>query len=221
MFRRALIASLMFAAVASVCSSAYAQKGKASAAKGTSVTVDAKIDQVVPQGIIATDAKAKKQYAIGFDQKSKVGLSGDAGVDFISNGMFVQFDVDLDAEGMPTSDAKKLLIVEQTNINVPGVFSSKGPDGKPGEPGPYFVRGTVRTNKDGMLTVVAGNKPMTVKVADDTKVPIKISDWTMAKPGDTIKGSGTAFPQPNAPLTPVLGVIMEITAAGPIAKGNR
>jgi hypothetical protein len=220
MLRRVLIASSAFVLMASVSTFVFAQKGKSSAPKGTAVTVDATIEQVVPQGIIAND-KAGKKYAIGFDQKSKVGLSGDAGVDYIANGMFVQFDVDLDAEGKPTSDAKKLLIVEQTNINVPGVFSSKGPDGKPGEPGPYFVRGTVRGNKDGMLTIVAGNKPMTVKVADGTKVPVKVSDWTMAKAGDTIKGSGTAFAQPGAPMTIVLGVQMEITSAGPIGKGKR
>lgn len=221
MLRRVLSVSLVFVAVASISASAFAQQGKGNAApKGTAVTLDAKIDQVVPQGIIATD-KAGKKYAVGFDQKSKIGLSGDAGVDYIGNGMFVQFDVDLDAEGKPTSDAKKLLIVEPSNLNVPGVFSSKGPDGKPGEPGPYFVRGTVRGNKDGTLTVSAGNKPMTVKVADGTKVPVKVSDWTMAKPGDTIKGSGTAFAQPGAPMTIVLGIQMEITAASPLTKGKR
>lgn len=220
MLRRVLLASLVVLTAASISAPARAQQGKGNAAKGASVLLDAKIDQVVPQGIIATD-KAGKKYAIGFDQKSKVGLSGNAGVDYISNGMFVQFDVDLDAEGKPTSDAKKLLIVEQSNLNTPGVFSSKGPDGKPGEPGPYFVRGTVRTNKDGVLTVVAGNKPMTVKVAADTMVPVKISDWTLAKPGDTIKGNGTSFAQPGAPMTMVLGTQLEITAAGPITKGKR
>jgi len=220
MLRRALALSfiaLSFVVVSLVAasSSAFAQKPPA-APKGTTILLDAKVDQVVPQGILATD-KGGKKYAVGFDAKSKIGLKGNADIDYVTPGSYVQFDVELDAEGKPATEVKKIQITEQSAITEPGIFSSKGPDGKPGEPGPYFVRGTVRTNRDGNMTVAAGNKQITIKVAEGVTVPVTLADWRMAKPGDAIKGNGTAYPQAGAP-TLVLGTLMEITAAGPIEK---
>jgi hypothetical protein len=221
MWCRASAVLFVLAVMTAFSTPALAQKGKGNAGpQATDVIIDATVEQVVPQGIVAND-KSGKKYAIGFDGTSKIGLKGNAGIEFVTPGSFVQFDVDLDEKGMPTAEVKKIQITTQSPINEPGIFSSKGPDGKPGEAGTYFVRGTVRTNKDDTLTVSAGNKQMTVKVAAAITVPVTVADWRLAKPGDKLKGNGKAYVVPNAPMTPVLGTQIEITAAMPITKGKK
>jgi hypothetical protein len=80
----------------------------------------------------------------------------------------------------------------------------------------FFVRGTVRSNKNNELTVVTDKKTITVKIAEGVTIPVTIGDWTMAKKGDAISGDGTAFAQPNLPFTPVQGTLIEIKAAAPL-----
>jgi hypothetical protein len=219
MLRRSVLASSLVVCVVGAADFAFAQKGK-TAPKGTAVKVNGKVAQVVPQGIMVT-GNDNKQYAVGFTPTSKVGLVGTAGIDFVKPGTFVQFEVNLDEKGVPTDEVKKVQITQQSNTVTPGMSPSKGPDYKEGEPDLFFVRGTVTTNRDNTLTVAAGNKRLTVKVAEGVTVPVTIADWTMAKPGDAISGDGLAFPQPNLPFTPVQGTLIEIKAAAPLDLKKR
>jgi hypothetical protein len=219
MFRRFVVASSVFSFVACLTSVSVAQQGK-NAPKGTAIKVDGTVEQVVPQGILVT-GKDKKQYAVGFTPTSKVGLIGTAGIDYVKPGTFVQFEVNLDGKGVPTEEVKKVQITQQSNTVTPAISPSKGPDYKEGEPDLFFVRGTVRTNKNGELTVVADKKSITVKVAEGVTIPVTIADWSMAKKGDVITGDGTAFAQPNLPYTPVQGVLIEIKAAAPLEFKKR
>jgi hypothetical protein len=214
MFRRFVVVSLVSSFVACLTSESVAQQSK-NAPKGTAIKVDGTVEQVVPQGILVT-GKDKKQYAVGFTPTSKVGLVGTAGIDYVKPGTFVQFEVNLDGKGVPTEEVKKVQITQQSATVTPAISPSKGPDYKEGEPDLFFVRGTVRTNKNNELTVVADKRSITVKVAEGITVPVTIADWTLAKKGDEIKGDGTAFTQPNLPYTLVQGTQIEIKAAAPI-----
>ena len=145
-------------------------------------------------------------------------MAGTAGADYLSPGMFVQLEVDLDGSGKPTKEVSKLSIVEQSAINQPGVFSTAGPDAKPGAAGMYLVRGNVRANKGGTLTVAAGSKPMTVTLSGAVSIPVTTSNWQLAQPGDSISGDAQAFAQPNSPVTPAMADRIEIKAVMPIQK---
>ncbi len=185
--------------------------------KGTSVAIKGKVAQVVPQGILI-DGDDNKKYALGFNPKSKVTMAGTAGPDFVAPGMYVQFEVDLDSAGKPTKEIAKLSIIQQDAINVPGISSAAGPDAKPGGAGAYLVRGTVRANKGGTLTVAAGSKTITVTLSGAATIPVTNSNWQLAQPGDSISGDAQAFAQPNSPVTPALAERIEIKAVMPIQK---
>ena len=220
MLRRLVVLTLVFGSVIGLSNVAFAQK-KPTGPQGTPIKIDGTVKEIVAQGIVVS-GKDGKTYGVGFTPTSKVGLVGTAGVEFIKPNTFVQFDVELDDKGQPVGEVKKIQITSQSAINEPGIFSAKGPDGKPGEPGPYFVRGTVNTNKDGTLTVTAGGKRMTVKAAVGISVPVTISDWRLAKPNDTITGDGNSFgPQPGLAFIPVQGTLVEIKAVGPIEMGKK
>lgn len=185
-------------------------------AAGTAVKIDGVINKVVPGQGIVVDGKDKKQYGVGFDNTSKVSLEGTAGPEAITVGSYVQYDVTLNDKQEPTGPVKKIQLIDKSPINQPGVFSALGPDGKPGAAGPYFVRGTVKTNKNNEVSVVAGSKTMNFTLDPTVSVPVFLDKWQWAKPGDTITGDGKSFPAQGTPFTPVLGTRIMIKSVGPI-----
>ncbi|MCE9607850.1 MAG: hypothetical protein K8U03_23435 [Planctomycetia bacterium] len=195
------------------------QSSLAQAPQGTIMKVDGKVAQVTSQGLMV-NGNDGKSYGLMFDQKSKVSVLGSAAPEFLAPKMFVQLDTVLDDKGMPTKEIDKLQIVQQSEINAPGVFSTAGPDAKPGAAGDYFVRGSVKTYKDGVLTVMAGPKPMTFKVSAAVSIPVTISDWGLASVGDAVSGDGQSFPVQGT-VTPVYGERIEIKAVMPISKKKK
>ena len=95
----------------------------------------------------------------------------------------MQATVEMDGEGKPMADKEvtKIQITEQGQFTAPGIQSTKGPDAKPGEPGPYMVRGTVKTNKNGELTVAAANESATQEAFHQGE---KV--WCGLHPGDIV-----------------------------------
>lgn len=217
MLRRTVLWSSVFALVVGSSSLALAQKPK-----GKTLKIDATVDSVVPQGIYATSKADGKKFAIGFDGSSKVGLVGNASIDFITPGAYVQMTVEMDGEGKPAKPVDKVTVIQQDKLTQPGVMSTKGPDGKPGEPGPYLVRGTVKTNKNDELTIAAGGKQVIVKMSLGATVPVNLPNWQWAKPGDTLSGAGieVAAGSGNAPAM-IYGDQIEIKATLPITKPGK
>lgn len=194
---------------------ALPQQGKNNAApKGTAIKVAGTVDQVVPQGILVTGKDGKK-YAVGFGPTSKVGLIGNASIDIIEAGAYVQATVDMDGQLNPMKPVSKLQVTERSAINEPGLFPEAGPDAKKGEPGKYFVRGTVKTNKGDTMSIQADKTLVTFKLAPGVVVPVTLSAWQLAQSGDQISGDGQSFAAmaaPGGPI-PVLGEKIEIKAA--------
>jgi hypothetical protein len=182
----------------------------------TPIKIDGKVEAVSPQGILVA-GKDNKKYGMAFPPNAKVTLSGNAAPEFLKPGQYIQFTVNLDEKKKPTGDATKIQIIEQSNISSPGIFSEKGPDGKPGEPGPYFIRGTIKSYRDGAMSVQAGGPLMTVNVPASAAIPVTIADWDLANVGDTITGDGQALPAQNgAPFQPVFAERIEIKSVAPI-----
>jgi hypothetical protein len=216
MIRRVAViaAALGLSLVAS--QSLWAQQGRQQAPKTTPVKVDGTVEAISPQGILVAQKDGKK-FGMAFPPNAKVTLSGNAAPEFLKTGQYVQFTVNLDEKKKPTGEASKIQIIEQSAISSPGVFSEKGPDGKPGEPGPYFIRGTVKSFRDGTLSVAAGGPLMTVTIPASAAIPVTIADWDLANPGDQISGDGQALPAATgAAFTPVFAERIEIKSAAPI-----
>lgn len=213
MIRRAAVAMVAIGLVAGSSHVLFAQ-GKQPAPKGSPVKISGTVDQVVAQGILVKQTDGK-MMALAFPPAAKVTMAGNATPDILKPGMFVQFTVTLDEKGKPSGEATKIQITEQSNINTPGITSEKGPDAKPGEPGPYFVRGTVRSYREGSLAVSAGSKALTVTVGAGASIPVTVGDWSLASPGDTISGDAQAFAA-NPQFTPCMAERIEIKAIQPI-----
>jgi hypothetical protein len=212
MLRRAVLFSALVAGMGFPTFVAAQQAGPA----GKPIKIDGVVNKILPGQGIVVDGKDGKQYGVGFNATSKVALEGTSGPDGLAAGSFVQFDVELNDKQEPVGDVKKIQMIDKSPINQPGVFSALGPDGKPGAAGKYFIRGTVKTNKDGVLNIVAGTKSMTVKLDPAVSIPVFLDRWQLAKPGDGITGDGTAFDQAGAPMTLVLGTRVMIKAVAPI-----
>jgi hypothetical protein len=189
-------------------------QGRQQAPKGSPIKVDGTVESVQAGGLVV-NGKDGKKYGVGFPQTAKITMSGNASPDVLKSGMYVQFTVTLDDKKKPTSEATKIQIIEPSNISQPGVFSEKGPDGKPGEPGPFFVRGTVKSFRDGTLNISAGTTAIAVTVPSSASIPVTVSEWQLASPGDTITGDGSAFPAQQG-IIPVAGERIEIKAIAPI-----
>lgn len=216
MFRCSVVAACALALSLSFVGSASAQQKKSGVPKGTALILKGKVAQVVPGQGILVEASDGKKIALGFHPTSKISMTGTAGADYLSPGMFVQMDVELDSMGKPAKEVAKLQITELSSINQPGIFSAAGPDGKPGAAGMYLVRGTVRANRGGQLTVAAGPKTMTVQLSGAVSVPVTTSDWRMAQPGDEVSGDAQAYNAPQgAPFTPAMAEAVTIKAAMP------
>jgi hypothetical protein len=181
---------------------------------GTAIKIDGTVEAVSPQGILVANKDGKK-YGMAFVPASKVTMAGNASPDVLKAGMYVQFTVNLDEKKKPTGEATKIQIIEPSAISQPGVFSEKGPDGKPGEPGPYFIRGTVKSYRDGTLNVTADKTAMAVAVSEAAAIPVTIGDWSLASPGDKVTGDANGL-KANAQFTPVYAVQITINAAAPI-----
>lgn len=191
---------------------------------GTQAKVEGKVSQVLPGQGLLVQGNDGKQYAIGFDKDSLISIEGTASPDFLGPGSFIQLDTQLDGKRQPVGEVSKLQIVAQSAINQPGIFSEEGPDAKPGVGGKFFVRGTVKSNKANMLTVMAEGKPLTFKIAAGVSMPVTVDDWTLARPGDAVSGDAKTFAQQGAPANqPILTWCERLTvkATAPIEKKKK
>jgi len=226
--KRPMLCRVAFGVVALGLSVLFSQSASAQAPAappgGTIMKLDGKVSQVVNGQGVLVNGNDGKQYAVFFTPASKLTVSGSASPEFLAPGSFIQLDTELDGKGQPMGEVSKLQIVAQSTINQPGIFSEAGPDAKPGAAGKYFIRGTVKTNKGDMLTVAAGGKQMTFKIAAGVSMPVTVDDWSLARANDSIQGDGKSYAQQGAPAnqpTPVWCERMEIKAVLPIEKKKK
>jgi hypothetical protein len=123
---------------------------------------------------------------------SKLGVSGTARADFLKPGMLVSFTATLpeDKKAEVESPLTDLAIISPSETNTPGAFEDKEKEGV------YFVRGTVRSYKDGKLTVTAGRQ-VVAPVSADAEIKLDSTDLGLVRQGDTIKVMGKQVQQPN------------------------
>lgn len=125
---------------------------------------------------------------------SKLGISGTAKPDYLKPGMFVSFTADLPKDKkveleQPLTD---LAIISPSETNTPGLFNEDR-DNK--DSTKFFVRGTVRSFKEGKLTVSAGGKQITADVPADAMIKVESIDLSIVRQGDGIKVTGKEYQQ--------------------------
>lgn len=140
-------------------------------------------------------------WVVAVDRKAKVKVTGSAEPEYLRPGMFVRFEVELDARQRVPPDAK----IQEITIFTPqaptdlgiasaqGGFASESEEEKkePASQGSkYSVGGKLTGVKNGKLTVAAG-ETIKADLAEDATVGVDITDYRVASKGDKVTAEGT------------------------------
>jgi hypothetical protein len=157
-------------------------------------TVDGTVKGV--QGnVLQVEATTGHKYAILIvPNQSKLGLSGLAKPDFLKPGMLVSFSAILpeDKKAEVESPPTELTIIAPSEGNTPGMFEDKDKEGN------YFIRATVKSFKDGKLSVAAAGRQVTVPVGADMDIKVASDNLSYIRAGDTIKVRGKEVQAPKS-----------------------
>lgn len=147
------------------------------------------IVEVGPQGIQIKDSEGKTLY-VGFDLKTKITVTGTAEPGFLSPGLLVRFTATMTSKGQVEDKISELAVVEASDTNKVGAQ----PDLEPGKslkeaekegPVTWIVVAPIRSFKNNQLMVAAG-KAIKAEVAEDCKITVDVTNYTIAQEGDEI-----------------------------------
>lgn len=137
-----------------------------------------------------TDGTGAEMY-VQVDKNSKTQLLGEVEPGFLGVGMFVRFSAEVTKRGKVVSDIDELTIFSPADGFSPGVFED-GPVDPKAASARYLISGQITANKNGQLTVDAGELTFRANLDKDAKLKIDVSDYTLARADDeiVITGSG-------------------------------
>jgi hypothetical protein len=120
--------------------------------------------------------------------QSKVLVEGTAEPDFLRPGLSVKLSGTIDKKGTLDGEIAALEIFSPHGKGDIGLFLS-GEDKPARNPGPgtYDIRGKVASFKEGLLTVTAGGKRITGKLADAAEIKVNLDQLSFAQQGDAIR----------------------------------
>lgn len=223
--RRSLLLALFGAALPSLPTAVLAQqkgggdkKGKGKGkGKNDELPIEGTVRQVSPQGLYV-EGEDRARYLIGVADGSQVTLQGDVDASFLTPGAFVEFDVLLDRAGNPTEEVKAVTFVDASPLNPVGLFQASQPTSEGGkvESALFLVRGRVTTSRPGQLVVQAGERNVSIKIAEELALTCRLDGWNFASPGDSIRGNVEYVPQPNTGIVHVVARKLTIRTAKPL-----
>lgn len=144
--------------------------------------------------------------------RTSVIVSGTADLSFLRPGLVVRFTAPLDEKGNGVEDLAELTLITPGPTTTPGVSSENAQDPR----GPYDVIGQIRSLKKNKLVVVAGEAQVTVVLAEEPKVEIKVSDVSWASPGDAVAVKGR-YAGPGQ----IVADLVEVKLREPLSAGKK
>jgi hypothetical protein len=153
---------------------------------------------------------------------SKIGIEGTARPDFLKPGMLVSFTADVDKKGAVDEPITELAIISPSETNTPGIFPE---DRENKDSTRFFVRGTVRSYKEGKLNVNAGGKQISGELPDEANIKLESSDLNLARQGDEVTVEGRLVSEYNGEgnnIKPgvVFGEKIDIKLSEPLTKDS-
>ncbi|MEX2118787.1 MAG: hypothetical protein WD847_04180 [Pirellulales bacterium] len=179
-----------------------------------------KIEKAV-RGFIQMKNDADERYVIGIHpMNTRVTVTGTADPSFLTNGLWVRFSVELNKQGRPQGELTELTIVELSEVVQPGAQADlvPGEDAKEQEgPIPYIVVGQVRGLRNDNLQVAVPGKTLKLKLAEEAKITVDVSNYGLVRLGDEITVDGKQY-QPGK----VVADRVEIKLVEPlVGKGKK
>jgi uncharacterized protein YdbL (DUF1318 family) len=181
--------ALVVLAMILLASASQAQERK------TRTKIKGKVDEVSEGRLIIIDASDNTtKLALQVGARSKVDVEGSADVDYLTPGVNVHFFAEMTAANVVPEPLKEITICTIDEANNTPLCISADPT-KPKNKGKdalnnMEVRGTIKTNKNGKMTinVPSQRNPQQVKItlAPDLKVLAHFTDLAMVRPGDEV-----------------------------------
>jgi hypothetical protein len=134
-------------------------------------------------------------------EQTKIVITGTAEPAFLRTGLHVRFEGEIDEKRNLQADITELEVFTPQGKNGLGLFSDNSPTAKPigkAAAGKYQIRAKVIGLKDHEITLAAGSKKLSGKVADDVAVKVASEDLTNVHDGDGVSVTGWYNPANKA-----------------------
>ena len=175
----------------------------------------------VSDGKIQFETAKNEMWLIQLSGETKLRVEGTAELSYLRGGLAVRFTGEFDKKGALSEDIKEIEIFTPQGKNGLGLFSDANSD-KPvrnAPAGSYEIRGKVTAFKDNEITVSAGTKKISGKVADDVAIKVSVEDTKDIRIGDAAKVKAT-YIDPQKPYQgrpgSALGNEVEVTLSKPL-----
>jgi len=157
--------------------------------------LEGEVVAIEPGKITWTD-KSNVPHIAFVTKETKVQVTGEIEASAIAPGAYVRFTIPVTKRLAPVKGAK----VEELTLFSPGDGYQLGllPDNvvdPQAKSIPCLVAGQVKQLKKGLLTLVINGKQFKVTLADEAKVKVDVSDYSIARRGDNIVLTGTGANQ--------------------------
>ena len=191
-----------------VSAKAYAQQQNAWNESGTI--------QDVGSNMVSIKGANEQLWMVRLDPKAKIQVEGTAEAGYLHSGLNVKFAGEIDKKGALQGEIKQIEIFTPQDKRDIGLFAEGATDAKPVRNAPagrYEIKAKVNTFKEGQLTVTAGGKKITGKLAPDAEVKVNGGSLQFAQEGDTVRASGWKMGQNQA-----MANELTVTLAKPLAS---
>jgi hypothetical protein len=185
------------------------------------------IESVAQGGFIMKTAKSET-WNIQLKPGAKVLVDGNAETNYLRPGLNIRLTGEIDKKGALQAEVTELEIFTPQGKTGNGFFADGAPDAKPvrnAAAGSYEIRGKVASFKDNELTMKAGGKTISGKVASDAKVKVSLEDISVAQNGDAVKVKASYLDAYKADGTTRQGAAaaddVSVTLAKPLASKRK
>ena len=186
------------------------------------------IEAIASVGVQIKNAKSET-WNLAVSPDSTVSVTGTAAPEYLKAGLTVKFTAEIDGTGAMQGEIEELEIFTPAGKNSLGLFATGGgDDAKPVkklEAGTYDIKAKIASYKEGVLTVVAGGKKISGKVAAEPKIAVNLSDLSVAQVGDSVTAKIWYTDKTKAEAGKTIGKGMAeeitVTLANPLAPAKK
>lgn len=170
--------------------------------------------EAVAQGRMMVLDAASQSWQVALPANTKVQVIGGASADYLQNGMFIEFQGDVDARGNLEEKVDHLTIVTLSPEKQPGLFplesdaAGDDPGGfgaKPAKPakggkagasvaGSYRIIGKLMVGRGGKLSVQTGRGSLPLELTEEATIAVDMGDYSVAAKGDKVTVKGLMMP---------------------------
>lgn len=215
MRRDRLACSAMCFVLVCVATTAAAQRPQRPERQRVRVDVRGTVLAIRP-GLVQLDSGDLEQgpvLAAIHPKDTKVVVTGTAEPEFLRPGLFIRFETPLDRRGNATEPIRHVTIFTPDGGFSVGVSS----DDPASDSGPYLVAGQLRSLKNEAMLIEAGDVQIKADLAEDAKVDVAISDYSLTAEGDAIHVVGWAE-VPNQVMAELVEITLAEKLTGPKKK---